>query len=100
MPIESEDMMHTGDAELGNMEAELMRWSAKLEQLRANTPAAGNEAKFDYRKRVDDMREKYEAAEEKLGALRAAGSAKWELFRGDIESAWSELAAAYRKLAN
>jgi len=92
--------MHTGDAELGNMEAELMRWSAKLEELRAKTPASGSEAKFDYRKRVDDMREKYEAAEEKLGELRAAGSAKRELFRGDIESAWSELAAAYRKLAN
>ena len=92
--------MQTGEADLGNMEAELMRWSAKLEELRAKAPPAGNEAKFDYRKRVDDMREKYEAAEEKLGELRAAGSANWETFRGDIESAWSDLAAAYRRLAN
>ena len=100
MPIESEDMMQTGDADLGNMEAELMRWSAKLEQLRANTPAAGNEAKFDYRKRVDDMREKYEAAEQKLGQLKAAGSGQRETCRDGVESAWSDLAAAYRRLAN
>jgi hypothetical protein len=100
MPIESQDVMQTGEADLGNMEAELMRWSAKLEELRAKTPTAGSETKFDYRKRVDDMREKYEAAEEKLGELRAAGTAKWETFRGGIESAWSELAAAYRRLAN
>lgn len=93
--------MQTGEeADLGNMEAELMRWSAKLEELRAKAHTAGSEAKFDYRKRVDDMREKYEAAEVKLGELKAAGSGKWEIFRGDIESAWSELAAAYRRLAN
>jgi len=92
--------MQTGEVDLGKMEAELMRWSAKLEELRARTPVAGREATFDYRKRVDDMREKYEAAEEKIGELRAAGSAKWETFRGGIETAWSELADAYRRLAN
>jgi uncharacterized membrane protein len=100
MPIESEDVMQTGEADLGNMEAELMRWSAKLEELRAKTPAAGSETKFDYRQRVDDMREKYEAAEQKLGALKAAGSAERETFRDGVESAWSELADAYRRLAN
>ena len=92
--------MQTGEADVGNMEAELMRWSAKLEELRAKTYAAGSEARFDYRKRVDDMREKYEAAEEKLGELKAAGSAQWEIFRGGMETAWSELADAYRRLAN
>ena len=92
--------MQSVEADLGSMEAELMRWSAKLEELRAKTHVAGSEAKFDYRKRVDDMREKYEAAELKLGELRAAGGGKWEIFRGGIETAWSELAAAYRRLAN
>ena len=92
--------MHTVEVDVGNMETELMRWSAKLEELRAKAPAAGSEAKFDYRKRVDDMREKYEAAEQKLGELKAAGSANWETFRGGVESAWSELADAYRRLAN
>lgn len=100
MTVESEDVMQTGEADVGHMEAELMRWSAKLEELRAKTPAAGNEAKFDYRKRVDDMREKYEAAEQKLGELKAAGSANWEAYRGGVESAWTELADAYRRLAN
>ena len=92
--------MQTVEGDLGSMEAELSRWREKLAELRAKTYAAGSEAKFDYRKRVDDMGAKYEAAEEKLGELKAAGSAKWEIFRGGIESAWSELEAAYRRLAN
>ncbi len=93
--------MQTGEeADFGSMEAELMRWSAKLSELGAKSYTAGSEAKFDYRKRVDDMREKYEAAEVKLGELKAAGSAQREIFRGGIETAWSELAAAYRRLAN
>jgi uncharacterized membrane protein len=100
MPTQSEDVKQTVEVDVGNMEAELMRWSAKLEELRAKTPAAGSEAKFDYRKRVDDMREKYEAAEQKLRELKTAGSAEWDTFRGGVESAWSELADAYRKLAN
>ena len=92
--------MQTVEVDVGNMEAELMRWSAKLEELRAKIPAAGSESKFDYRKRVDDMREKYEAAEQKLGQLKAADSAKREICRGGVENAWSELADAYRRLAN
>jgi hypothetical protein len=100
MAVESEDVMQTGELDLGNMEAELMRWSAKLEELRAKTSAAGSEAKFDHRKRVDDMREKYEVAEQKLGQLKAAGSGQRETCRDGVESAWSDLAAAYRRLAN
>ena len=92
--------MQTVEVDVGNMEAELMRWSAKLEELRAKAPAAASEAKFDYRKRVDDMREKYEAAEQKLRELKAADSAQRDTFRGGVESAWSELADAYRRLAN
>ena len=100
MTSESENVMQTVEVDVGNMEAELMRWSAKLDELRAKARAAGSEAKFDYRKRVDDMSAKYEAAEEKLGELKAAGSAQWETFRGGIEDAWSELADAFRRLAN
>jgi hypothetical protein len=46
------------------------------------------------------MRTKYETAEEKLAELKAAGSAKWETLQAGIETAWSELEAAFRKLAN
>ena len=88
------------EADVRNMEAELGRWSAKLDELRARTDAAGSELRFDYRKRLDDMSRKYAVAEQRLDELKAAGTAKWEIFRGGIEDAWSQLEEAFRKLAN
>jgi hypothetical protein len=92
--------METVEAHVGKMEAELERWGAKLDELTAKADAAGTEAKIDYRRRLDDMREKYDAAQAKLVQLRIAGTGKWQMFQGDIETAWLELEAAFRKLAN
>jgi Skp family chaperone for outer membrane proteins len=92
--------MRTVEAHVGTMEAELRRWGAKLDELMAKADAAGTEAKIDYRKRVDEMQEKYQAAQAKLAELKAAGSDRWEAFQAGIEAAWSELEDAFRKLAN
>ena len=92
--------METVEAHVGKMEAELAQWGAKLDELLAKADAAGTEAKIDYRKRLDDLREKYINAERRLAELKAAGSSKWDTFKDGVESAWSELAKAFTKLAN
>ena len=56
------------------MEAELKQWGARLDKLMAKADASGTEAKIDYRKRLDDLSEKYVAAEKRLTELKAAGS--------------------------
>ena len=92
--------MHTVQAQVARMEAELERWSAKLSELRSRGHRAGIEPNLDYHKRLDDIALKYDAAEEKLGELKDAGSANWETFRSGIETAWTELGDAFRRLAN
>jgi hypothetical protein len=61
---------------------------------------AGTAARIDRRQRLDDLKEKYDAAEAKLAELKAAGRGKWEIFRGGVEDAWAELATAFARLAN
>jgi hypothetical protein len=56
--------------------------------------------RIDRRRRLDDLKEKYDAAEAKLAELKAAGSSKWEVFQGGVETAWSELEKAFARLAN
>jgi hypothetical protein len=92
--------METVEAHVGKMEAELERWSAKLDELKGKADAAGTGAKVDYRKRLDDMEEKYETARARFQELRVAGNGKWQTLQGGIDNAWSELEAAFRKLAN
>jgi predicted translin family RNA/ssDNA-binding protein len=92
--------MDIENADVGKMEAELRQWSARLDNLLAMADLVGKGTRIDYRERLDEAREKYDAAEAKLAELKAAGRGKWEIFRGGVENAWSELATAFTRLAN
>jgi hypothetical protein len=93
-------MMETVELHIRQMEAELQQWGARLDKLMAKADAAGTAAKIDYRNRLDDLSEKYVAAEARLSELKAAGANKWDSYKGGVENAWSELATAFTKLAN
>jgi hypothetical protein len=92
--------METVEAHVGKMEAELKQWGTRLENLQAMADVAGTATRIDYRQRLENLREKYRAAEAKFAELKAAGSAKWETFQGAVEAAWRELETAFTKLAN
>lgn len=90
--------MITAEANVGKMEAQLSHWGAKLDELVAKAEEAGEEVKSDYRKRIDDLRAKHQAAHLKLAEFKAAGSGKWDHFKIGVESAWSELENAFKEL--
>jgi hypothetical protein len=92
--------METVEAHVGKMEAELRSWGVRLAELLAKADAAGTGAKIDYRKRLDDLKEKYVVAEAKLAELKSAGSGKWEIFKGGVEAAWRDLETAFKRLVN
>jgi hypothetical protein len=93
--------METVDAkQVGMMEAELRQWGTRLDNLLAMAEVVGTAARLDRRQRLEDLKEKYDAAEAKLAELKAAGSGKWEIFKGGVEHAWSELETAFTRLAN
>jgi len=92
--------MEAMEAREGKMEARLRQWGAKIDELVAKAEEAGAEAKIDHRKRIDELRGKYQAAQSKLDELRAAGSEKRAIFEAGVESAWSELEAAFKKLTS
>ena len=92
--------METVEAHVVKMEAELKQWGARLDNLLAMAQVVGTAARVDHRQRLDDLKEKYDAAEAKLAELKAAGSSKWVVFQGGVETAWRELANAFTRLAN
>jgi predicted translin family RNA/ssDNA-binding protein len=92
--------MESVEAQIGEMEAELRQWGVRLDNLLAMAEVAGTAVRLERRQRLDDLKEKYDAAEAKLAELKAAGSSKWEVFQGGVETAWSELARAFTRLAN
>ena len=91
--------METVEGHVGRMEAELRQWGTRLDNLLAMAEVVGTAARIDYRKRLDDLKAKYDAAEARLIELKTAGSDTWDSYKGGVETAWSELAKAFTKLA-
>ncbi len=87
-----------GSAHVAKMETRLEQYGARLDRLVAKAKEAGAEAKTDYRKRIQDLKAKYRAAQSRLDELRAAGSGKWDTVKAGVESAWAELEAAFKRL--
>ena len=92
--------METVEAHVGKMEAELRQWGVRLDNLLAMADVVGTAARADHRQRLEDLKEKYDAATTKLAELKAAGSSKWEAFQVGVETAWNELANSFTRLAN
>lgn len=89
--------MQTLQANIGKLEAQLKVWRAKLDVLIANAEVAGAQTKLDYRRHIDDLAAKHEAAQSKLNQLKQAGIGKWEVLKAEIESAWKDLDDAFRE---
>ena len=87
-------------ANVARLEADLKSWGAKLSKLRLQGHAAGSEPNHDFHSRLDAIEATCDAAETKLDELKAAGSTKWETLKRGIETAWCEVDAAFRRLAN
>jgi len=86
------------EANVGKMETELKQWGAKLDKLVANVEAAGTEVKLDYRKSVEDLRSTYRLTQSRFDEFKAAGVAKWEIFKTGVETAWDDLETSFKEL--
>jgi hypothetical protein len=90
--------MITAQASIGRLEAQLSHWGAKLDELVSKAEEGTEEARVDYRKRINELRTKHDAAHKKLEEFKVAGAEKWTHFKVGIEGAWGELENAFRSL--
>jgi hypothetical protein len=90
--------MERAGQEVGRIETRLRQLGAKLDRLVAAADEVGSDAKTDYRKRIDHVRDKQALVQSRLDAYRAANGQKWESCKGGVETAWGELADAYRAI--
>jgi hypothetical protein len=90
--------MDTVGQEVGKIEARLRQLGTKLDSLAAKAAEAGADAKLDYRKQIDLIKDKHSLARSKLEAFRAANGQKWENFKEGVETAWHDLEKAFKAL--
>lgn len=80
------------------MEIQLKQWNARLGEAIARSKAAGQEAKLESRKRMDELKAKLDVAQAKLVEVKKAGAEQWESLRAGAESAWKQAEAAFKRL--
>jgi hypothetical protein len=80
------------------MEAQLLQWDARLDELVAKAELVRAEAKSDHLKHVEALKTKQRLAKAKLEELKAASNEKWEILKTGLENAWDELEDAIKKL--
>jgi uncharacterized protein YjbJ (UPF0337 family) len=84
----------------GKREAQLAQLGARLDEMVAKAEKMGADAKADYHKRIDELKEKYRATQAKLTELKNAGKEKLEALEEGVEKAWKDLEAAFKKITN
>jgi hypothetical protein len=84
--------------EVGKIETRLRQLGTKLDKLVAKADEAGSEAKTEYRKQIDHIKDKHAVVQGKLTAFRAAGGQKWDNFKSGVETAWHDLENAFKAL--
>lgn len=73
------------------MEAQLKEWGAKIDELKAKSEKASAETKIQYQEQVQNLTNKKESAQQKLGELKNASEGAWESLTSGIDSAWKDL---------
>lgn len=91
--------METMEDHVGEMEAQLSQWGAKLDELVAKADLTAAQARLDHRVRIDELKAKYRLAQAKLDELKAAESSEqWEIIQAGVETTWNELELAFEAL--
>ena len=79
-------MSERRDAYIQRLKAMLDDWNAEIERLTAREDKSGPDAKVEYHKKLDDLREKRDDLEDRIDAMQKAGDDAWEDLKFDLES--------------
>lgn len=83
--------MKTKDEYIDSLGSELKEWSAQLDLLAAKAENAAEDVKFKYLRELDALRDKRDAAAEKMQELQEAGGDAWETVKETADKVWDDL---------
>jgi len=89
--------MENRDEYVEKLKAQLDEWNAELVRWEARAKAAQTDARVEYERRIDALRQQRDSAVDQLTRIQAtAGDAWLELARG-ADEAWEKMRNAFEK---
>jgi uncharacterized coiled-coil DUF342 family protein len=76
---------------IDKLAAQLKEWSAKIDELESRARGA---AKSGYESQIRQLKDKRDAAVQKLQELKGPSAEAWDVLKAGAESAWTDLRSA------
>jgi uncharacterized coiled-coil DUF342 family protein len=92
--------MSLKDTYIQKMQTRLREFDKEINKLAVEAIRANAEAKQEYYKQIEELRDKQDVAIEKLETLRQTGDDTWENLKAVIDSAWDDLSDAVKSAAS
>lgn len=86
--------MSMKDAYLQKIEAQLEDWKSEIDKMKAKADKADADMKLEYYEKIEELRTKQQAAQEKFTELKNAGEDAWEDLKAGVELAGVSLREA------
>lgn len=79
------------DAYIEKLKTMLNEWNTEIDRLSAKEDKSGPNAKTEYHRKLDELREKRDEILSRIDAMHKAGDDAWEDLKFDLESSWEFL---------
>jgi DNA repair ATPase RecN len=88
--------MSDRDVYVEKVKAKIDEWNADLAKLEAKSREAAADMQLKYEQQIRDLCEQRNEVEERLRELQRASDESWKRMREGMETAWDDMAKAFR----
>ena len=86
--------MKSREEYIDKLAAQLKEWSANIDELESKARAARADVKTGYENQIRQLKDKQDAATQKLQELKGASTDAWDTLKAGAETAWADLKKA------
>jgi len=86
--------MKSREEYIDQLAAQLKDWSTKIDELESKARTAKADVKTGYENQIKQLKDKQDAAMQKLQGLKGASSDAWDMLKAGAETSWADLKKA------
>ena len=79
------------------LEARLDEWKAQIAELEAKAKGASADARIEYDKQIDQLKEQWKDAQARLAEMSEKQGDAWSDMKAGLDAAWDDMSAAMKK---
>jgi uncharacterized coiled-coil DUF342 family protein len=83
--------MKSREEYIDQLAAQLKDWSAKIDDLESKARMAKADVKTGYENQIKQLKDKRDAATQRLQELKGASADAWDALKAGAETAWADL---------